>query len=555
MELKNTRIIHSSERGDVLLGESDDGRLIIKKKAPHDKELLKRLSEINSPYISRVVEYDDEYIYFEYTEGTSLSERSAPSTLLYNIFRELCSGLSALHSAGVIHRDIKPSNIILGNDGHIKIIDFDAARIKKPNADKDTLFIGTDGFAAPEQFGFMQTDERSDIYSFGVTAKLLLAENFNSSPYKLVIQKCMRFDPDERYSSVTQVKRDLFLCRYVNLFAAGCLAVVGAAVIVCLISFQNRNIPIQSEQQSSQDVFSESNASTSATSKSSSTSYESRTSSTEQTSSSSYSSVSTSPESTNSEVSSSSSIETSASTSSDNADSSTSPNESFIIPEDSKRPIGWYTLSLPKGTPKFADAVSHYNKQNNFVLVKWDKMNRGEADSIVARIKQWLGVEEPEYEFDEPNYLIFFKNDRYEVCLDLSNQKHVSYQASLSIKTIDEDESLLFSDELDEKYIPNVGEIRWDELSLPDEVPKLSDNVSSYYDENEYRWSIEWEGTTSEQAARMAMLLSDWLECDYTVYSYDIEVQWLINSSDRNTGVEWQFDGNLTVTIGKWIFE
>ena len=133
MELKNTHIIHSSERGDVILGENNNGMLIVKKKAPQDKELLKRLSEINSPYISRIVEYDDEYVYLEYAEGTSLGEQNTPYSSLNSIFREICSGLSTLHSAGIIHRDIKPSNIILCNDGHIKIIDFDAARIKKLN--------------------------------------------------------------------------------------------------------------------------------------------------------------------------------------------------------------------------------------------------------------------------------------------------------------------------------------------------------------------------------------------------------------------------------------
>ena len=107
-ELKNTRIIHSSEHGEVILGENSVGKLIVKKKAPQDRELLKKLSDVHSPYVAEIVEYDDEYVFLEYTEGTSLSERGAPSSLLYSIFCELCSGLSALHSAGVIHRDIKP---------------------------------------------------------------------------------------------------------------------------------------------------------------------------------------------------------------------------------------------------------------------------------------------------------------------------------------------------------------------------------------------------------------------------------------------------------------
>ena len=549
LELKNTHIIHSSERGDVILGENNNGMLIVKKKAPQDKELLKRLSEINSPYISRIVEYDDEYVYLEYAEGTSLGEQNTPYSSLNSIFREICSGLSTLHSAGIIHRDIKPSNIILCNDGHIKIIDFDAARIKKLNEDKDTSFIGTDGFAPPEQYGFMQTDERSDIYAFGITAKLLLAEKFNDSSYKRVIQKCMRFDPDERYSSVTQVKRALYWCRYTSIFCVGGLAIAGTAAVICLVIFQNRNIPAQSEHQS-KDEFSKSNHSTSTSLESSSTFLASESTSTEQTSSSLYFSVSSTTESTSLEASSSSSTQTSVSTS-----TSIIPNEPVIIPADSIRPIGWDTLSLPKGTPRFSDAVSQYDEQNKFVLVKWDRMSCAEANVIIEKIKQWLGVDEPVYEFDEPNYMALFKNDRYEVDIDRSDEETVSYRARLSIKLIDKNEMLQFSSALNEKYIPNAGELSWDSLSMPEEVPKLSDYVSSYYNENEYRWYINWENTTSEQAARMAMLLSDWLECDYAVFSFDGEVQWIMTSPDGNTGVKWHFDGHLTVTIGKQTLE
>ncbi|MGN1109137.1 MAG: serine/threonine-protein kinase, partial [Oscillospiraceae bacterium] len=237
MELRNTRIIHSSEHGEVILGENSEGKLIVKKKAPQDRELLKKLSGVHSPYIAEIVEYDDEYVYLEYAEGTSLSERGAPSSLLYSIFCELCSGLDALHSVGIVHRDIKPSNIILCDNGHIKIIDFDAARIKKPNADKDTVFVGTDGFAPPEQYGFMQTDERSDIYSLGVTIKLLLRDKFQHSPYRRVAEKCMRFNPEQRYSSVSLVKSTLFLCRYGGWFVAAALVVVAAAIVVlCLLN-------------------------------------------------------------------------------------------------------------------------------------------------------------------------------------------------------------------------------------------------------------------------------------------------------------------------------
>ena len=123
-----------------------------------------------------VVEYSSDYVIMEYVSGEPLNAGNLPKDRLYEIFSEICEGISALHSVGIVHRDIKPSNIMLTDSGKIKIIDYDAARLKKPEADKDTTFIGTDGFAAPEQYGFMQTDERSDIYALGVTMKLLLGE-------------------------------------------------------------------------------------------------------------------------------------------------------------------------------------------------------------------------------------------------------------------------------------------------------------------------------------------------------------------------------------------
>lgn len=564
MKLNNTRVIHSSEHGDVLLGENSDGKLIVKKKAPQDKELLKRLCKIHSPYISSVVEYDDEYIYLEYAEGVPLSEHGAPSSLLYGIFSEICCGLSILHNAGIIHRDIKPSNLILGDDGHIKIIDFDAARIKKPNADKDTAFIGTDGFAPPEQYGFMQTDERSDIYSLGVTMKLLLRDKYVHSPYRRVAEKCMRFNPDQRYSSAEQVKRALFICKYAKLFAAGGLTVAAAVAVISLLSFRTVNPAVQTEPQSTQTDYSE------ATVSSSSTTHESESASTVQASSSSGTSIisqenvsqaetgeSTPVVSTTQESSSVSPepVITESTESTDESSDTTSTNEPVVIPENSKRPISWDALSLPKGTPRFADAVTRYETQNDFISIEWDKMSRREADVIISKIRQWLEVQEPQYEFDEPNYMASFKNDSYNVDFDYSGKESAPYQCRLCIESVDENESLAFSSVLDEKCFPGEGTISWDDLSLPDAVPKLSDYVSGYDDGNSYRWYIKWENTACEQAARMVMLLSDWLECDYAVFSYDSSVKWLINSSDRNTDVEWQFDGNLTVTIGKWIFE
>lgn len=188
MQLTDKRIIYSSEKCTITLGEFENKQYI--EKSCITNEAVCKIAEINSPYIAKICEIGDNYIITEYADGLSLSEHQIRSDEIYKAALELCDALSVLHENGIIHRDIKPSNIIMCNDGHIKVIDFDASRLKKATSDKDTQFIGTDGFAPPEQYGFMQTDERSDIYSFGVTIKLLLQENFSHCPYKNVINKC-----------------------------------------------------------------------------------------------------------------------------------------------------------------------------------------------------------------------------------------------------------------------------------------------------------------------------------------------------------------------------
>ena len=91
-------------------------------------------------------------------EGISFSEKK-------RILMDICEGLTFLHGAKppIIHRDLKASNIMLTEDGNVKIIDYDAAKIYVKNEKSDTVLIGTHGIAAPEQYGFAQSDARTDI--------------------------------------------------------------------------------------------------------------------------------------------------------------------------------------------------------------------------------------------------------------------------------------------------------------------------------------------------------------------------------------------------------
>ena len=103
------------------------------------------------------------------------------------------------------YRDIQPKNIIITNEGSLKIIDFDISRKENENATHDTTLLGTVGYAAPEQYGFAQTTNRSDIYSIGAVLK----ELSSFSELDKIIAKCMEMDPANRYENVEQLENEL----------------------------------------------------------------------------------------------------------------------------------------------------------------------------------------------------------------------------------------------------------------------------------------------------------------------------------------------------------
>lgn len=132
--------------------------------------------------------------------GGHLSEAEAQQ-----FFLDFCYGLSHLHKLGIVHRDIKPSNVIRQSSGGFKLIDFDVARLRNTKVeDQDTVLLGTRGYAPPEQYGYSQTDRRSDIYSLGVTVDELLGEDYQGY-LRPVIRKCRALDPAMRYQSVEEV--------------------------------------------------------------------------------------------------------------------------------------------------------------------------------------------------------------------------------------------------------------------------------------------------------------------------------------------------------------
>ncbi|MGL5068353.1 MAG: serine/threonine-protein kinase [Sarcina sp.] len=128
----------------------------------------------------------------------------------------VCNGLVDIHMMEnpIIHRDIKPSNVMINNDGTVKLIDFDAARVSNELNNRDTRLIGTQGYASPEQFGFAQTDIRSDIYSIGVLLNYMILKKFPTDEIvkgdiRQVIEKATQIDRAYRYQTIYELKEAL----------------------------------------------------------------------------------------------------------------------------------------------------------------------------------------------------------------------------------------------------------------------------------------------------------------------------------------------------------
>ena len=183
----------------------------------NNAEYYRILQKINSPHLPQIFEVvldqDDTIVVEEYIQGQTLEQMIVGGLTfsfeeIVNILIQLCRALDEIHSRGIIHRDIKPSNIMIHGD-HVLLIDFDAARLyHRSSHKKDTVYIGTEGYAAPEQYGFSQTDSRSDIYALGVVLKELLGEN-QTQGLSPIIRKCTAFDPENRYDSVKGILKDL----------------------------------------------------------------------------------------------------------------------------------------------------------------------------------------------------------------------------------------------------------------------------------------------------------------------------------------------------------
>ena len=182
-----------------------------------DISIYEELAKNPHSGMANIVEYENNENAFvlieEFINGTTLefemSARKFSLSEIQQMFMELFEVLDHIHNLKppIIHRDIKPANIML-EKGHIRVIDFEIARTFMSHKNRDTQILGSVGFAAPEQFGFSQSDQRTDIFALGKLLAELLQNSPELSTYQKVIDRCSEIDPSKRYQTIWQLQRE-----------------------------------------------------------------------------------------------------------------------------------------------------------------------------------------------------------------------------------------------------------------------------------------------------------------------------------------------------------
>ena len=213
-EYDTLRVLKQSPRGTVsVVRHKKSGTRYVFRRYSGSGEVYRRLLPVlcqHLPQIMEAAEQDGQTaVLEEYVQGDTLAELLMGARLTEREARQvtmqLCQALHVLHSMGAVHRDVKPENVILRGSDAV-LIDFDAARIYKVASESDTQVLGTTGFAAPEQYGIFQSDERADIFSLGVLLNIMLTGKHPSREMAAgkmgrIVRKCTMTAPEQRYQS------------------------------------------------------------------------------------------------------------------------------------------------------------------------------------------------------------------------------------------------------------------------------------------------------------------------------------------------------------------
>ena len=232
--LDQNRVMALKEMSNAVIADARDREMAVAQ-FRREAQLLRRLRHPNLPAVSdEFASGDRNYLVMEYVPGSTLQqmldrgEGPFPESRVVAWANQLCDVLDYLHrqQPAIIFRDLKPANIMIMADDRLKLIDFGIARLFKPGQHQDTMLLGTQGYAAPEQYGGGQSDARSDIYALGATLFSLLTGHDPAqmpplkplpsvrdyrpdvSPYlESIVMRATRISANERWQSTQDLRQ------------------------------------------------------------------------------------------------------------------------------------------------------------------------------------------------------------------------------------------------------------------------------------------------------------------------------------------------------------
>lgn len=208
----------------TLVWDSEINRVCVSKEiAKEQEELYRSFLGKHIPYLPEVYEVlegsQNLIMVREYVAGMPIDKylaKNGPFTVeqAIAVTIQILEGLLFIHKNGFVHRDIHPGNVLVDASLRVHVIDLGITRKVKEGQTKDTQVLGTVGYAAPEQFGFSQTDERTDIYSVGMLLNAMLTADVDNQVkhqglLQKIIEKCIQMNPKDRYKNVEALIRDL----------------------------------------------------------------------------------------------------------------------------------------------------------------------------------------------------------------------------------------------------------------------------------------------------------------------------------------------------------
>lgn len=224
------------KKGIFLVRHIETGQIYVEKiLTQYDKSIYDWLQQSKLSYVPQIYECMEEdgtlYLIEEYIQGITLETYIEQFGCLDldaagRVIEYLCRTLEKLHShiPPIVHRDIKPTNVMLQGDFKkgqgivsVYLIDFNTARVFDAERNRDTELIGTRGFAAPEQYGFLQSDARTDIYGLGVLLNYMLCGKlirdgiYEDYPeVSQIIRKATQIDPEKRYQTAEKMMQAVY---------------------------------------------------------------------------------------------------------------------------------------------------------------------------------------------------------------------------------------------------------------------------------------------------------------------------------------------------------